>query len=386
MANRRAALYKRVKLEGKWKVGRVVVSPKGRYSSELIWLKGRVLNVGKGVYFVSWYEGARKVRKPCGSSLTDAHIELERIEARLRAEANGVEVKAPDPKRLRLQAAADHFLDGYKHSPKRTRAVHNLTLTGFQESCAKKYLDQIEERDLLRYVHKLRTDGLSSRTVSNRYLTLRTFLKATGVTRQLPPRQRPRFVESEPETYSVADLSKLFSVCNSDQELLFEFFLKTGFRMQETMFVEWRDIDFQHQTVRVKSKPSRAFIPKAYEEREIPLEQSLGAALLLCKTRRSAKPDDLVFPTKSQRANGKMLQSLKRIAKRAGMDEEDWWLHKFRATFATLHLQAGVDVRTLQQWLGHKDLASTMRYLKPARGEQARQRFNATFAEFWKGS
>jgi integrase len=117
--------------------------------------------------------------------------------------------------------------------------------------------------------------------------------------------------------------------------------------MQEAMSLQWRDIDFQHQTVRVKSKPLRAFIPKAYEEREIPLEQSLGAALLLCKTRRSAKPDDLVFPTKSQRANGKMLQSLKRIAKRAGMDAEDWWLHRFRATFATFHLQAGVDLRTL---------------------------------------
>ena len=198
--------------------------------------------------------------------------------------------------------------------------------------------------------------------------------------------QRPRFVESEPETYSIADLSKLFSGCNSDQHLLFEFFLKTGFRMQETMFLEWRDIDFQHQTVRVKSKPLRGFIPKAYEEREIPLEQTLGAALLLCKISQKAKPDDLVFPTRSQRANGKMLQSLNRIAKRAGMDAEDWWLHKFRATFATLHLQAGVDVRTLQQWLGHKDLASKMRYLKPARGERARQRFNTTFAEFRKAS
>ena len=101
-------------------------------------------------------------------------------------EANGVEVKSPDPKRLTLQAAADSFFDGYKHSPKRTLAVHTLTLTGFQRSCEKRYLDQIDERDLLRYVHKLRTDGLCSRTVSNRYLTLRTFLKATGVTRQLP--------------------------------------------------------------------------------------------------------------------------------------------------------------------------------------------------------
>jgi len=46
-----------------------------------------------------------------------------------------------------------------------------------------------------------------------------------------------------------------------------------------------------------------------------------------------------------------------------------WFLHKYRSTFAIAHLQAGVDLRTVQQWMGHKDLASTMRYLKYARGK-----------------
>ena len=51
------------------------------------------------------------------------------------------------------------------------------------------------------------------------------------------------------------------------------------------------------------------------------------------------------------------------------LDPDDFFLHKFRATFATKHLQAGVDLRTVQMWLGHKDMESTMRYLKPARGK-----------------
>ena len=33
-------------------------------------------------------------------------------------------------------------------------------------------------------------------------------------------------------------------------------------------------------------------------------------------------------------------------------------------TYATRHLQDGIDVRTLQQWMGHRDIASTMVYLK----------------------
>ena len=63
--------------------------------------------------------------------------------------------------------------------------------------------------------------------------------------------------------------------------------------------------------------------------------------------------------------------------KRAGL-EGDYFLHKFRATFATWHLWAGVDIRTVQAWLGHEDLASTMRYLKPNKDAQAKA--EATFA------
>jgi len=51
----------------------------------------------------------------------------------------------------------------------------------------------------------------------------------------------------------------------------------------------------------------------------------------------------------------------------AGIDESEVWLHKFRATFVTRSLWASVNLRTVQDWMGHADLASTLRYLKPNR-------------------
>ena len=39
-----------------------------------------------------------------------------------------------------------------------------------------------------------------------------------------------------------------------------------------------------------------------------------------------------------------MLRALKRNAKKAKLNPDEFWLHKFRATFATTHLQAGVDL------------------------------------------
>jgi site-specific recombinase XerD len=59
---------------------------------------------------------------------------------------------------------------------------------------------------------------------------------------------------------------------------------------------------------------------------------------------------------------------------------ERWYLHKFRATFATRCLWAGVDLRTVQLWLGHTDMESTMRYLKPSRSEGTNEKVNAIFA------
>jgi len=45
-------------------------------------------------------------------------------------------------------------------------------------------------------------------------------------------------------------------------------------------------------------------------------------------------------------------------------------LHKFGRTFATRMLQTpGMDLGTVQMLMGHKDNASTMRYLRPAESE-----------------
>lgn len=76
-----------------------------------------------------------------------------------------------------------------------------------------------------------------------------------------------------------------------------------------------------------------------------------------------------------------MLRTLKRVAKRAGLDPENFWLHKFRATFATTCLRGGADLRTVRKWLGHVDLASTMRYLQAAGGEAAQNMAEAIWSK-----
>jgi Site-specific recombinase XerD len=101
-------------------------------------------------------------------------------------------------------------------------------------------------------------------------------------------------------------------------------------------------------------------------------------------------PHNLVFPTTQGRPDKKFENKLKRIARRAGLNcgrceskygnkcSEGphcgkWFLHKFRHTFATSSLENGVSIRTLQEWLGHSDLKSTMVYLKFVRRNDIQQ-------------
>ena len=76
-------------------------------------------------------------------------------------------------------------------------------------------------------------------------------------------------MESEPEAYTQAELDALFKVCKPNHHLLYTFYLRTGFRMQEVMFLQRADLDFENRTVRVKAKLEHGFVPKRWHERTI---------------------------------------------------------------------------------------------------------------------
>ena len=62
----------------------------------------------------------------------------------------------------------------------------------------------------------------------------------------------------------------------------------------------------------------------------------------------------------------------KAIATRAELDREKFNLKTFRSTYATRMLRAGFDFRTVQHWMGHRSLETTMRYLAPAKDVRER--------------
>lgn len=205
-----------------------------------------------------------------------------------------------------------------------------------------------------------------------------SFLKAQGIRGLVKKNDWPRFTEEEPEIYEEEELDKLFAACDTDEQVWFYFFLMTGMREQEVMYTYWSDINLSASIVRVSHKPDRGWTPKAYKEREIPIPTILVTSLKAWK-RQSQIGCRLAFPTAGCQPKLDFLDCLKAVAQRAKLDKDNFRLHKFRATFATRCLWAGVDLRTVQQWLGHSDLESTMRYLKPSRSRAVRKKVNEIF-------
>jgi integrase/recombinase XerD len=386
MANRECNVTKRVQTARGPRYCRVVLAANGRIKPDHVLVGEKVEVHRDGAYYLEWREGTQRVRLSVGNDAAEASARRQRKEAELNAIANGVplatgaEGDGSDKRGATLKDALREFLDEKKSTRKaKTHADYETTLEYFQQSCAKRCLSEVTRKDLLAFTVYCREElELSPRTVFNKFARVVAFLRAQKI-KLHEKGDAPKFVEEEPEVYEREDLDKLFAACDADERLWFEFFLMTGMREQEVMHTHWRDVNLKASTVRISYKSEHDWSPKAYKGREIPIPAKLVASLKAWKTRSNGSCE-LLFHTAGCNPKLDFLDCLKAVATRAGLDKDDFWLHKFRATFATWHLWAGVDLRTVQLWMGHSDLESTMRYLKPSRSQQTHDRVNATFA------
>jgi integrase/recombinase XerD len=379
--NRECNLTKRVRTPRGWRYCRVALSANGRVKPDVVLINGKPERYADGAYYLEWREGRKRVRLSVGKDAADASARRLRKEAELNAVNNGVAVVPENGNGHRSVAASvAEYLEETKLSKKpKTFSAYSTALAYFTESCHKQTIEDIDRKDLLKFAAFLRDEKEQApRSCWNKFNSVMTFLKAQGIRGLTKKNDWPRFTEEEPEMYEEAELEKLFNACDAEERLWYEFFLMTGMREQEVMYTYWSDVNFAHATVRLSHKPDRGWTPKAYKEREIPIPAKLAKSLKEWRSKAS-KTCRLVFPTAGCNPKLDFLDCLKAVAERAKLNKENFWLHKFRATFATRCLWAGVDLRTVQLWLGHSDIESTMRYLKPSRSQQVREKVNEIF-------
>jgi len=402
LANLSATLFLRIRTaDGKRRIAAPVYSANRKLKRLFALVNGQPEFHLEGIYYLRYYDGEKQVWERIGND-TDAAIAGQfRREQVLRAKAAGLQVNEEKKEvRIPLEFAIENFLSDVKTQRSAQSAKHwSWLLSRFRENCEKTYLDEIERRDIINFMAFFRDRGSAPRTVYNNIQSILTFFRRNGINGLLISADMPKYVEKKVAAYGDTDLKALFAAAEDEERLAYQFFLYSGGREREVACATWRDIDFQSKTFTITAKPDLGFTPKDFEERSVPLPDALVEAL---QARRRLNPDSrLIFTNKFGGVEGHFLHKLKRLALRSGLNCghcknktglsckkhpvcNNWELHKFRKSFATIHHESGVSARTLQAWLGHSDLETTIAYLATAdmRSDRMRAAVNNSFAIF----
>lgn len=149
----------------------------------------------------------------------------------------------------------------------------------------------------------------------------------------------------------------------------------TGLRQGELIALRWQDIAWEDRRVRVVRNHvlGQFDTPKSRRSvRSVPLSCRLADELRAWQqaTRRS-DPDALVFAEPASGEvlrRGALMRRYRRALKAAKIDSHRF--HDLRHTFGTAMAATGVPMRTLQEWMGHRDIATTQRYADYAPNER----------------
>src|SRR6185436_20526 len=139
----------------------------------------------------------------------------------------------------------------------------------------------------------------------------------------------------------------------------------TGLRRGELVALRWRDVDFAAHRVRVSGSfaGGQLTTPKSGKVRSVPLAPAVAEALARLGQREFfVDEDDLVFPGI---AGGYLDASALARRYRAALNRAELRplrFHDLRHTFGT-RMIAKADIRRVQEWMGHADVATTMKYL-----------------------
>jgi integrase len=341
---------------------------------------------GREAWYGRWYVGKKRVQRCIGpkrrrgesAGLTKAEAETELRRMRLATE------EAPPPATtVTVDQAAEHLmrhLEAIGRRPSTLATYRSLFRTHLQWSVEEVALERITKRDVEELDRVMRRKGLGPKTRLNALKLLSeifAFAKRQGWCRRNPCEQ-VQFPQAEPTSdirfLTEDELVALLGAVDIDKESLghtdWAMFLTaalTGLRQSELLGLEWRDVDFAAERIRVRRSYVRGHWgrPKSrYSSRAVPMAPQVAVALRrhLGRSQRRDR-EDLVFghphtgKVLSYSAIDRRFKKALRVAKVREVRFED-----LRHTFGTRLAAEGVPLRNIQEWMGHEDSRTTQIY------------------------
>lgn len=162
------------------------------------------------------------------------------------------------------------------------------------------------------------------------------------VQHRLEDNARIRFLSTEEET----KLRTAIETTCPERTAELELALNTGLRLSEQYGLSWRDVSIARRTLAIQRSKNGA-------TRHVPLNQAALRALEALQARANGSEFVCGGLNTSRRWFEPAIEA-------AGLQDFTW--HCLRHTFASRLVMAGVDIRTVQELMGHKTIGMTVRY------------------------
>lgn len=339
---------------------------------------------GRRTWYGRWRSSGRPIKRAIGPVREPGSREglsKAQAEAELR-QLMGATIAKPRPGEVldlaELAARYVTYAERRGRKPTTLRNIESETRVHFAPFFGPKAIDSISAEDVADLVAELEGEGLAPKTIRNAIGTLSALFNFAGRRRwassnpcvgvELPV--VPEAVEIRYLTLVELDALEAHARPGIFAELdavMYRVAAMTGLRLGELLALRWTDVDWTAARIRVRRNfvMGRFGTPKSKRStRSVPMADEVGRVLERHFQRSSWQSDDeLVF---AHPATGKPMyrqgitRRLHRALAAAGLD--DHVFHDLRHTFGTRMAAAGVAMRTLQEWMGHRDIATTQRY------------------------
>ena len=346
-----------------------------------------------GCWYGKWRVGDRQVKRrlgpvrPVGSS---EGLTRTQAEAALRRLIGEVKIVTPE-ERTTFAQAAERYLHHLEHVMGRKtstiqdyRIIINRHLAPHFQTTP---IDKIKPADVEAYLLAKSRGGLAVKTITNHlnfaHGVFRFALKrGWASSNPVAATDRPRAIHRDPDIRFLdgEELEALLRAVPREDVLgltdhaLYTVAATTGLRQGELVALRWRDIDWTAGVVRVRRNYSRGEwgTPKSRRSsRAVPLADRVAAELERHFQRSAYRSDDsLVFchpHTGNPYDASKLRERFYGAMAAAGMKgrcgrKGGITFHSLRHTFGTRMAAVGVPMRTLQEWMGHRDFTTTLVY------------------------
>jgi len=316
-------------------------------------------------WYIDFYVNGRRKREKVGinKKLAEAVLAKRKVQV--------VEGKFFDIKRnekIKFADIARTFLENYSRINKKSYRRDVSLINNLNGSFQGKYLYEINSLDIEIYKKKRISEGAAPGTVNRELSCLRCLLNRAiewGKLKTIPPKIRLFRENNERVRYlERMEAEQLIKFSPEPLKSIVIIALNTGMRLGEILGLRWRDID-------LKSGNITLWDTKNKEKRQVPINSTVIDTLMAV----NKSPDsDFVFPGRNPSAHihqSYISHKFNRIRKQAGI--KDFRFHDLRHTFASWLTMKGINLKTVQELLGHKDFKMTLRYahLSPDHKKQA---------------